>query len=287
MKTLLPFAIGLIPVSIIGLNSIWDFPVERYLISFLDHNTYFSSTNPFFVAKLFMHEIVTAFYIIASVSYFISPYPAWKERVYYILRTAFCINFLFSAPNFFYSLDSFTPDWNNTAGYFAILRFFINLFISLVLFSAQTYPPIPRINISGFTIVEHAPKGARLMHHIADLFFLIAITDSWYLIVNSTLSFSTDTALLFLANIISYFLYFFLSETLFRQTPGQAIMDSCVAGINRKMGPKKALLRSFGRLIPFDRYSFLWGGNWHDKVSNTTVVRKNSWRDLVFDAERQ
>ena len=286
MKVLLPFAIGLIPVSIIGLNSIWDFPVERYLISFFDNKIFPGFSNPFFVVKLFMYEMVTAFYIIASISYFISPYPAWKERVYHILRASFGIHFLFNVPYFIISLTNFTPDWNSAAGYYALLRFFINLFICLILFSAKVYPSVPRINISEFILVEHDSKGTRFIHHVIDLFFLLAISD-WYSLLTAELSFSMETALLLLAVVGSYFLYFFLTESLFRQTPGQAIMNSCVAGINRKMSPNKALLRSLGRLIPFDRYSFLWDGNWHDKVSDTTVVRKNSWKDLLFDAERQ
>lgn len=84
----------------------------------------------------------------------------------------------------------------------------------------------------------------------------------------------------------SYGLYFFLSETFFRQTPGQLLFSSCVAGVNGKLSIGKVFRRSFARLIPFDSFSFLYGGNWHDKLSNTTVVRKNSWNNILFEAER-
>lgn len=62
---------------------------------------------------------------------------------------------------------------------------------------------------------------------------------------------------------------------------------SCVAGNHSKMSTGKALRRSLLRLIPLDAVSFLWGGNWHDTLSKTSVVQLNSGENLSIEAERQ
>lgn len=286
MKILLPFAIVLIPVSLIGLNSIWNFPVERYLVSYFSP-PFIGTANHLFLIKLLLYEGLNALYIFTAISYFLFRDPLKKEKAFHILRCFFCINFLFSVPYFFLSLINFTPDWNNSSGYYAILRFLVHLFIALVLLTAKKYPTVPRINLSDFIIVVHTPRWSRLLHHITDLIILMTFSDSWYIIITETLSLSVQTGTMVITLLASYGLYFFLSETFFRQTPGQLLFGQCVVAVNSKMSTGKALRRSFARLIPFDAFSFLYGGNWHDKLSNTTVVRKNSWSNTLFEAERQ
>ena len=69
--------------------------------------------------------------------------------------------------------------------------------------------------------------------------------------------------------------YYSFFETLFGRTPGKWITGTKVVNLNgTKPGFGRILGRTFARLVPFEAFSFLGGGDsgWHDKWSDTVVV---------------
>jgi hypothetical protein len=86
----------------------------------------------------------------------------------------------------------------------------------------------------------------------------------------------------YLVAIMVYFLYYFMSEAIFRQTFGKICTNSCVVSNGISLSTGRIFLRTLSRYIPLDPLSFLWKGNWHDSVSNTNVVYVNTW-EKVFD----
>jgi uncharacterized RDD family membrane protein YckC len=72
-----------------------------------------------------------------------------------------------------------------------------------------------------------------------------------------------------------YFIYHFLFEYFFGQTPGKFITNTKVVNEDGNKPTVKALLiRNLCRLIPLDNLSFLISDGWHDELSGTEVVRK-------------
>lgn len=84
---------------------------------------------------------------------------------------------------------------------------------------------------------------------------------------------------------LRYYVYFFLAfrtiyytvfEYFFSRTIGKTVTKTVVRTIDGdRPGFATILGRSFGRLIPFNAFSFLANGNWHDSVSKTMVVKEN------------
>lgn len=284
MKKLVPFAIALIPILIIGFNAWWEFPIERYIYSYLI-SPFGSIYRPMLVLKLALHELVVLFLVIVSVSYFLSPHKTQKETAFYILRSSFIMYTISNVAHQLTNIPDWKQNWDEANGYIGIIRTGLNVLIAVVLWKGEPPGSDFRINLSDYTLYETPGKWSRLLHHITDLLFFYAITEIWVVFMSSTMTY-LQMVIIISGMIVVYFLYFFLAEALLGQTPGQSLTNSCPVGLRSPMSVRKALLRSLGRLIPFDRFSFLWGKNWHDRVSGTTVARRNSWKDIPFEGER-
>ncbi len=73
--------------------------------------------------------------------------------------------------------------------------------------------------------------------------------------------------------LVSYLLYFSVFETLFGKSPAKFITKTKVVDHRGEIpGWLDICGRSLCRIIPFDQLSFLFGQNWHDRFSNTSVV---------------
>lgn len=70
------------------------------------------------------------------------------------------------------------------------------------------------------------------------------------------------------------FLYYFILELLFLQTVGKMLSNSFVYFETNRT--KSILIRTFCRFIPFDSISFFGKKGWHDSLSKTNVMIKNS-----------
>lgn len=74
---------------------------------------------------------------------------------------------------------------------------------------------------------------------------------------------------------VNVFVYFFLCEALFQRTLAKLITGTKVVAVNGTRPTFGAIaLRTLGRLVPFEPFSFLTGspGGWHDWWSGTIVV---------------
>ena len=117
---------------------------------------------------------------------------------------------------------------------------------------------------------------SRFIHFIVD-------TIVWFLIV-AILTFSLNTKddfqmlLGYLIFFASYIAYYVFMETKYQKTVGKFITKTKVVKTN---GTKPELgdifRRTFCRLIPFDRISFLFTQNgFHDRLSDTTIIKNEN-----------
>ena len=145
--------------------------------------------------------------------------------------------------------------------------------------------------------LQLAGKGKRFANKILDtLFALVWIGVVFALggmVVSATIGLArfaegvmenkaTFYAAYVLLFLFSYWLYFFISESLTGRTLAKALTKTRVVTAER--GPPTAgsiALRSLCRMIPFEQLSFLGGTSigWHDKFSNTRVVVYSSVED--------
>jgi uncharacterized RDD family membrane protein YckC len=135
------------------------------------------------------------------------------------------------------------------------------------------------VDLSDYELVGYTSMGHRFVHYLVDVLFLLPI---FYSVSQHILQ---NVYMLQLMFVLLYLFYCLLSEAIFRQTLGKMATGSCVASIGGPLTFGKVVGRTFARLIPFDRFSFLFRANWHDSNSNTTVVYINSW-EKVFDEEQ-
>jgi hypothetical protein len=64
------------------------------------------------------------------------------------------------------------------------------------------------------------------------------------------------------------------------------VTNSCVVSDGVELSGKRVFLRTLSRMIPLDKFSFLFGAKWHDRVSSTAVVYVDSW-EMAFDEKKQ
>lgn len=114
------------------------------------------------------------------------------------------------------------------------------------------------------------------------LFFLLHKIDyNQSVIVFRKLDFHFETGILKIdIDLYSYiicFLYYFLSESIFRNTLGKFVTRTKVIRINgQKLRIQDALIRSLLRLIPLEQLTFISAHpvGVHDSLSNTRVINK-------------
>lgn len=121
-------------------------------------------------------------------------------------------------------------------------------------------------------------SSTRLIHTIVDTFAFFILTMLFAFIVaffipQSADSFSSTMGYLLLG--VAFFCYYILMETKYQKTLGKFMTKTKVV---TKDGAKPELgdivTRTFCRLIPFDRISFLFTDNgFHDRFSDTTVIK--------------
>lgn len=79
------------------------------------------------------------------------------------------------------------------------------------------------------------------------------------------------------ASLVLNFVYYLVSEAVFQQTIGKAIVGTKVVDAElRTPSFRQILIRTFCRFIPFEPVSFLFKKvGWHDSISNTIVVHSD------------
>ncbi len=138
-----------------------------------------------------------------------------------------------------------------------------------------------------------ASQGDRLTNYFIDyiamMLFGVVIVLIYFFFIDpdSDYLYEEDTGLK--AKLIEYALgavitimYYLLCETLFKgKTLGKLITKTRAINLdNSKMGFEDTLLRTLCRIIPFEAFSFLGNGpGWHDKFSDTKVIKDRDWVD--------
>jgi hypothetical protein len=84
-----------------------------------------------------------------------------------------------------------------------------------------------------------------------------------------------------LFDLFLYPAYYFIFELLYQKTPGKFLTKTSVIDVygNKPTGPS-LLLRSIIRLVPFEAFSCLGYQGWHDRWSDTYVVRDAELKTL-------
>jgi hypothetical protein len=217
--------------------------------------------------------------VICGILLLASPDYTFRDRAYKLFRFMYVIGAIFYLPELvFYlvmgNLGSFGLE-------FIIIQV-IWLFATVVLLMAKPERPVQKINLSDYEIVSYTSTGHRLLHYFLDMLFLLPIILLWR---DNLMGLHDSPIVLEILLVLAYFLYCFFAEAIFRQTFGKLITRSCIVSNGVQLSTGRIFIRTLSRLIPFDKLSFLFGGNWHDRVSATTVVYVDSWQN-VFEEEK-
>ena len=129
-----------------------------------------------------------------------------------------------------------------------------------------------------------ASKEQRFLNFIIDrvVFYLIFFTIGILLVLWVENLENIGQGWDYLVSYTGMYIYFFIMETLLSKTIGKAITRTIVVYENgEKPILKDIAIRSLVRFVPFDAFSFLGtlGNGWHDKWSNTFVVKEDLFKD--------
>jgi uncharacterized RDD family membrane protein YckC len=219
-----------------------------------------------------------------------------KEKAYSMFRYIYVMMGIFALLE-----DAFNLALLNKAFFYSIQNGITRVFLFLahgalvvLLIKSKPEKPVQKVNLKNYDMVTFTSNGHRFVHYLLDFLFLVpvwlSIFQLLYLISIVSLPGDSNQGLLQLYAevllIISYLLYYFLSEAIFRQTFGKMITRSCVVSDGVELSGKRVFLRTLSRLIPFDKFSFLFGSKWHDRASSTAVVYIGSW-EVAFEEKQQ
>lgn len=207
----------------------------------------------------------------------------YQDKVYKLLRYVFLISFFLHVPYTIYvyiSPDSYFYRIDTLPKVLQVTYQAANIVCAVLFLRAtpQTQPAV--INLAEYELVSYTSMGHRFVHHLLDMLFVLPIFSFWTQVLPRVFSRNEYAMQLLFAFI--YLVYCFLSEVIFRQTLGKMVTNSCVTSNGPELTGGRVLLRTLARLIPFDRLSFLFRANWHDKTSYTSVVYVDTW-EKVFD----
>ncbi|NML19813.1 RDD family protein [Pseudoflavitalea sp. G-6-1-2] len=284
MKVLKPLALAVIMFEIIVTHYEMFFTGDSSSSGLPNPNHIFWKLSIISQLAFYTREFFPLAYLITTIIYFVSTNSRLQNKAYSIFRYLFIIQFIFNLPTFLsHGLSGLK--FETLKQRIEIIQIPVRFAVFFILLFNKPINQPKAINLQDYTTHIPASRWSRLLTHLLDMLFCFTVTKLWYLTLNNVYSVSLETALLLLSFTLLYFAYFFLSEALFSQTFGKLLTGSIVAGVSSKMGPGKAALRSLFRLIPFERYSFLIGKDWHDKLSGTTVVYINSLKEDFFPDE--
>ncbi|AEW02763.1 hypothetical protein A4D02_01945 [Niastella koreensis] len=164
---------------------------------------------------------------------------------------------------------------------------------ALVVFLIRIKPAgaVPRVNLQDYDVVVYTNSTHRFVHYLLDFIF---ITPIWLNIIQLFLNVRSfgwggdfDKAFVQVAAQlmigVAFFFYYFISEAIFCQTFGKMATRSCVVTNGVEFSNGRMFIRTLSRLIPFDKFSFLFGANWHDRASSTAVVYVDTWEKTFED----
>jgi hypothetical protein len=167
-------------------------------------------------------------------------------------------------------MSIFSTGFENVPWFDVPLRFF-NFF--LLLFVFYYYLFVNKTSLQN-KITKPVSQLSRFMNRLIDLIIVFSITfTNMGMIAHSETIFARDS--FFNSNpywifALNLFIYYFVLELLFLQTIGKLHNNSFVTFERKRFN--SILIRTFGRFIPLDSFSFFGEKGWHDGISETSVV---------------
>jgi hypothetical protein len=211
-----------------------------------------------------------------------------RDRAYSLFRYIYVMAYLVGFPgSVFYMIVGAKYLFSTSSTVLMIVTqhlFSITFLVLLIICKPEK--PVPRMNLHDYDTVGFTTTGHRFIHYLLDSLFLMPILMGiGSMLYTAARMFNQDLVpfMILLLVFLNFFLYFFLSEVVFRQTLGKMITRSCVVTNGIEFSNGRMFLRTLCRLIPFDRFSFLFGANWHDRASSTAVVYVDSWERAFED----
>jgi hypothetical protein len=281
MKNLKTVAVCLVVAHILykHISNIWYYKTLFVKVSDLNEE---NIRNLFQQLLWWLIDLLT---VICGILFLVSPVPSLKDRAYNLLRFIYVICAFLFLPHLIYIIiiargdGSVTPDFKELGVFLTVQA--VWLFCAIALLINKPERPVQKINLSDYELVNYTSTGHRFLHYLLDLLFLAPVVVFW---AGSWPGLNQSLLGMELLFVLIYFVYCFLAEVLFRQTFGKMITGSCIVSNRMELSTGRVFIRTLSRLIPFDKLSFLFGGNWHDRLSSTTVVYIDSWQK-VFDEE--
>jgi uncharacterized RDD family membrane protein YckC len=143
--------------------------------------------------------------------------------------------------------------------------------------------------------------GARFGHHLLDMviYYIFSIIIAVPIVMLLMLcgfdinSFSDDSSMnsifdRLLSWLALYPGYYILFESTIQSTPGKIILGRIVVNeYGEKPSFKTILLRSYSRIVPFEAFSCLSDFGWHDRWTDTFVIRKKDLHELQLAIKMQ
>ena len=264
---------------------LWGFTFYKQLFSNIGAYDW-GFTQITVIVQMLLSLIKDLLEIVLAIVCLVSPNMTTKNRAYQLLRYMFVLYFSLCLPVYLEYLSPKSYFYTVSAGAkFGIVAMAVfNLVCFICLLIAKPAKQVARTDLRQYEIVAYTGPGHRLAHYFLDVLFVLPV---WIFWTNSLIYFFPETGIL-LAPFIpatTYLLYCFLSEHFFRQTFGKFLTNSCVVSTRGNLSASKIAGRTFARLIPFDAISYLFGANWHDKVSATTVVYIDTWKKAFEETE--
>lgn len=135
--------------------------------------------------------------------------------------------------------------------------------------------------------ISKASWKKRLLNFIIDFCTIYLLSQLWVDLILSIEGLNLKTLLLL--SLLPHPIYYFLFELLTQRTLGKFITRTKVVSFDgRKPTLRSVLIRTIGRYIPFEVFSFVGSRNpsgWHDTLSNTAVVNTNLYTSVEIEKE--
>jgi uncharacterized RDD family membrane protein YckC len=272
--------------------------------------TYKEMLNPFYLDWVFSghslrvngYNYVNSFFdlllILGAIAFVASGYKQSR-----LIRFVFSIIFLsnalaFANPIVLFAFKSYFPIWIKHLPR-EILYYLINVcWIYLSLKTLNYLKKAHTLKQEVFTEGEHtqssfvkAPNWQRVLHPIADFIVTIVLFSQ---MLGLFINYDADPLFRSMVrenegwaekNVVSiiiglWVIYYLLSEAVLGGSPAKFLTKTRVIDYNgAKPSFKKITIRTLLRLVPFEAVSFFTSDGWHDKWSETLVVKEESLDD--------
>ncbi|MCX2743261.1 RDD family protein [Mangrovivirga sp. M17] len=163
----------------------------------------------------------------------------------------------------------------------------IPFFIRNILFVVIAFKAIKQLNeLNDNKVISHSQKGSvskgtRFLNYLMDIviisFYGAPAVSNLFPSSHFFDYYYESMELIFQISLyVALILYYLFFESVFKRTPGKMITGSKVIAEKGSLTFGKVLGRTFSRFVPFEPLSFFGDKGWHDKWTDTQVVKEGS-----------